>query len=328
MTMTKYQAELLVELRDAKRIRDESGWSNPIADALLERCEQGEFGALGNGPDEFGTVSEVGRAPEAGARAGNQYGSAVVKMASDAQVRYIASLMRNKDLSGLGNRAAEVVEKARPHIEAGKINKKHASRVLDVLVPLDDKPKPAAMAGDPNANRRPNRFGGKCVNCGVYVQAEAGWLTKTAAGKWASEHKSGECPAPDSVAVVAARKVWTVEDSGIYRDPATGTIWKVYCAVHGSRNMCAKVLETRVNFEKSDHPVFMIGEFQYRGLAERFVKPEWLMSIEDAKALGRIYGFCCVCGATLTDEESISEGIGPVCGGRRKRSGVQFAWAG
>lgn len=37
------------------------------------------------------------------------------------------------------------------------------------------------------------------------------------------------------------------------------------------------------------------------------------MSLDDAKAFGALYGVCCRCGRTLTDESSIAAGIGPVC---------------
>ena len=41
--------------------------------------------------------------------------------------------------------------------------------------------------------------------------------------------------------------------------------------------------------------------------------PEHKMSLADAKKFGALYGTCCVCGRTLTDEVSIEAGIGPVC---------------
>lgn len=37
------------------------------------------------------------------------------------------------------------------------------------------------------------------------------------------------------------------------------------------------------------------------------------MTAEEAGEYGRLYGFCIACGATLTDEESIARGIGPIC---------------
>lgn len=38
--------------------------------------------------------------------------------------------------------------------------------------------------------------------------------------------------------------------------------------------------------------------------------------IEAVKDIGRLTGVCCVCGRTLTNEESIADGIGPVCAGK------------
>ncbi len=38
-----------------------------------------------------------------------------------------------------------------------------------------------------------------------------------------------------------------------------------------------------------------------------------LMTLEDAKKFGAIYGTCVVCGRTLTAEQSVEAGIGPVC---------------
>jgi hypothetical protein len=37
------------------------------------------------------------------------------------------------------------------------------------------------------------------------------------------------------------------------------------------------------------------------------------MTLDQAKAFGALYGACCNCGKTLTDERSIEAGIGPVC---------------
>jgi hypothetical protein len=40
------------------------------------------------------------------------------------------------------------------------------------------------------------------------------------------------------------------------------------------------------------------------------------LTVEVAGAMGRKFGFCCICGRTLTNPESVEAGIGPVCGGR------------
>jgi hypothetical protein len=54
-------------------------------------------------------------------------------------------------------------------------------------------------------------------------------------------------------------------------------------------------------------------KFEYApGIAYRLTS-ENKMTLEQAKAYGVETGFCCVCGAFLTDERSVRDGIGPVC---------------
>jgi len=38
--------------------------------------------------------------------------------------------------------------------------------------------------------------------------------------------------------------------------------------------------------------------------------------LEAVREIGLLTGNCCICGRTLTAEESISEGIGPICAGK------------
>lgn len=58
------------------------------------------------------------------------------------------------------------------------------------------------------------------------------------------------------------------------------------------------------------------GKFVYQAGILRGVRPEHKLTLEKAKEFGKLYGTCCICGRTLTNEESIEAGIGPVCGGR------------
>lgn len=97
-----------------------------------------------------------------------------------------------------------------------------------------------------------------------------------------------------------------VED-GMYIEASLNTngqrIFKIQRAVHGSGNQYAKEL--------------IEGKFTYAPGLIRFVKQHCRrMTLEDAKKYGALYGTCCVCGRTLTDENSIEAGIGPVCAGR------------
>lgn len=53
--------------------------------------------------------------------------------------------------------------------------------------------------------------------------------------------------------------------------------------------------------------------FVYAPGAIRSLSTETVMTLEQAKEFGVLYGTCCRCGRTLTDEGSIAAGIGPVC---------------
>lgn len=96
---------------------------------------------------------------------------------------------------------------------------------------------------------------------------------------------------------------------GMYRKD--GEIYKVQVAVHGSGRLYAKRL---VVTEFDDAPAEV--SFEYATGAIRTLTLADRMTLEEAKAFGALYGTCCVCGRTLTDERSIEEGIGPVCAKR------------
>lgn len=93
-----------------------------------------------------------------------------------------------------------------------------------------------------------------------------------------------------------------VSEEGMYRN-AEGDIFKVQRS-RESGNLYAKRLD------------IIDGGFLYEAGAIRNLKPSDRMTLDEAKAFGVQYGLCCVCGAFLTNEVSVAEGIGPVCGGR------------
>ncbi len=93
-------------------------------------------------------------------------------------------------------------------------------------------------------------------------------------------------------------------------------IIKIQRAVHGSGNLYGKLLTPPPTPEGKWHFEFTSGLLRHmvdantRGIEVAKLTPE------RAKEFGHLYGICCVCGATLTDEKSIAAGIGPVCGRR------------
>jgi len=114
-------------------------------------------------------------------------------------------------------------------------------------------------------------------------------------------------------------------DSGMYQ--VGETIYKVVRAVHGSGQMYAKRLtqsdECRVcgyplDWHGTDRMAFECEpkpgwRFEYAPGAIREIRPEHKMTLEAAQKFGQLYGVCCQCGTTLTKEESIEKGIGPIC---------------
>lgn len=84
-----------------------------------------------------------------------------------------------------------------------------------------------------------------------------------------------------------------------------GVVYKVQRAVHGSGHLYAKQLDP--NSGSFDY----VGRAPLAKLSERTV-----LTLERAKELGHLYGVCVRCGRTLTDENSIAAGIGPICAGK------------
>lgn len=99
-----------------------------------------------------------------------------------------------------------------------------------------------------------------------------------------------------------ASKPQTVIPEGMYY--RNGEVFKVQVAVHGSGRLYAKRLNKAT------------GKFDYVRGALSQLREQDRMTLEQAKEFGQLYGICCNCGATLTNEDSIEAGIGPVCASR------------
>lgn len=108
---------------------------------------------------------------------------------------------------------------------------------------------------------------------------------------------------------VPVQRVKHRAEEGMYRK--SGSIYRVVKAVHGSGLTYAQRLtETASINAKNGKP-----KFKWE-MARGFVfelRTEHLLSLDAAKEFGKLYGTCCVCGRILTNPDSISAGIGPVC---------------
>jgi hypothetical protein len=95
-----------------------------------------------------------------------------------------------------------------------------------------------------------------------------------------------------------ATKTW--DSQGMHQ--LEGAIYKVQLSQNG--RLYAKLLVRQAgggwHFEYAPGAVYKLSE-------------ETKMDLEQGKQFGALYGTCCVCGRTLTNEDSIEAGIGPIC---------------
>lgn len=108
-------------------------------------------------------------------------------------------------------------------------------------------------------------------------------------------------------------------EDGIYRNPQTGEIFKVYHTVHGRNVQVAKKLvlwDEASWYTKTvrGKQVTVKAEFEYVGLKGlKGLTASMRMTLAEAKEYGAIYGVCIRCAATLTKEVSIERAMGDTC---------------
>jgi len=117
-----------------------------------------------------------------------------------------------------------------------------------------------------------------------------------------------------------------VTQDGMYRDPATGAIFKVQWnrANGDARHLYAKQLYVDMP-DGETRTVGLLDGSKVEGASARFeyvsgllakIKPEWRMALEEAEKFGALYGICMRCGRDLTLEESIARAMGRICAGK------------
>lgn len=133
------------------------------------------------------------------------------------------------------------------------------------------------------------------------LSIERGLATNKTMKKIVEDFRSGRVASAGLGAPTAVKRstlsegMWVIGNVG---DP-DARIFKIQVAVHGSGRLYAKeLIDNRFEY------VQVMGELARHGRK---------LTLEEAKSYGQLYGTCCLCGRTLTDETSIENGIGPVC---------------
>lgn len=95
------------------------------------------------------------------------------------------------------------------------------------------------------------------------------------------------------------------------------TIYKVQKNRAGSHLYAKELQIVDGPLEDSADDPPAVGEFVYVGRSPfRKLSVDTLLTLEEAKEFGHLYGICACCAAKLTDEHSIEAGIGPICAKR------------
>jgi hypothetical protein len=233
--------------------------------------------------------------PAAGSAASNQYGTSAVHYATDKQFAFLRNLLAQRDMSNVTERQAAFLARVSESVATGSINKRHASDAIEILLALPVHQDATVKVDGPSEKQI--AFAAKLISERV---TDLTVETFKSASKREASKMIDSLLSADRKPVEA--KPADVElSSGIYR--VNDSIYKVYRGQSG--RMLAKLL--MVEDEGS-------ASFEYQGMATRFVKAGTSpMTLDEAKDFGAIYGVCCNCGRTLTDEGSIEAGIGPVC---------------
>ena len=171
-----------------------------------------------------------------------------------------------------------------------------------------------AAAAPRNNDPKPNQYGGRCANCGVFVPERAGRIVKTAQG-WKAAHLTPEaCQEAQAQAPVEQPKpvVEFPVPVGYYAIPALqGTNdLDFFCVKAGKgkwegRTFINRVIGGRVEFG---------GTPMTRDERDRAVAGILAYGVDAARMeYANKIGHCWHCNKLLTDDESRKYGVGPKC---------------
>lgn len=251
-------------------------------DCLCGKCCEADMNAFlraqGINPDKYNdrrNGEDVTAVRTRYAKPGTSCGNGVVRTVSAAQVRYIKGLMAERDTTNLVRLpGSEDIE---------NMSLRGARDLIDRLLAC-----PRAQVERMATEGQKRFLFSLAAQKGIVIPPESEWSSPMTF-KQISAHLDRLKALPNKMDIEVEAGIYLVD----------GVVHKVQRAVHGSGKLYAKVL--------------VDGVFQYAPGALKNVRPEHRMTLEQAKEYGALYGVCCNCGRTLTDEKSIEAAIGPVC---------------
>lgn len=224
----------------------------------------------------------------------------VADPASDKQIAFVTSLIRQHDTSKIGTFPRRTLDQ----IQRGEeVSKRRASSLIEVLrrqPKIQAEIHQADTPAGPSAS--PAQLGFLRTLC-----AEQGEEIRTSYTKQeASDEITRLLENRDKPQVRTSGRI--TEDGMYIKDDV---VYKVQIAKNGSGRLYAKqLIEHKAENGNSS------WSFEYAAGAINRLNPADKMSLEQAQEFGKLYGVCCRCAADLTDEESIARGMGPICAGK------------
>ena|SRR6478609_6317841 len=143
----------------------------------------------------------------------------------------------------------------------------------------------------------------------------------TGSGKFISKHEASaainallHCPTEEVVDEDTGEVLAPATEEGMYR-VSDGTVYRVKRAKSSGNLYAEEAQLVQVGVKDDGEPRYK-ATFEWKPRLIKLLTARDRLSLEEAKRLGKLWEFCIVCGAELTDPKSIDAGIGPVCGGR------------
>jgi hypothetical protein len=232
----------------------------------------------------------------------------VTTTASDAQIRFLVSLLKEREAFEPEADLAQVFQALQ-----AALSSKAASKAIDIAKALP-RPQVAPVAAAA-ASYRTNRYAGTCARCGGHVGAEEGRLEGP---PWKTYHLDGKC------AEVVVTVDPTLSPSASLHELVDG--YYAIPSATGNNDLDFFYVSTNKGFynsgDKGKRSIkrFLGGSQKlplnknlWAGIVERITAAG---PFEAQQLAGRTIGICSRCGRDLTDEESRAFGMGPTCRGK------------
>ena len=254
--------------------------SNHEKDCLCNTCVEADFQATlrenGLDPARYGSLPGVGSVASA---PGSSRSAAPVRLASDKQLKFIQSLLRDRDTSGLPN--LPVVE---------ELSSRQASQLIDKLLSLP-KVASASLATDRQVEMLQFLLSTRETPAD-FLPRPLKELPRAVASDLIDRLRS------------APRLAELVTRPGVYR--VDGVLYHVSRSVSNPSNYYAERIDSETGRRTFE-----------RGAIAR-IRDHHRVTLEEAQQFGRLTGVCCYCGRRLTDPQSIDAGVGPICAKRNE----------